>query len=71
MNEANAYEIVAEILHPFDKKIDVNVGRTLSDRIAYALLKVYKEGQKGATNIKHCHNCGSMNLENNGSCRDC
>lgn len=45
MNEAGAYKIAAEVLHPFEDRIDVSTGQTLSDRIVCALFKAYKEGQ--------------------------
>lgn len=45
MNEADAYKIAADVLHPFEKKIDVSTGQTLADHIVIVLLKAYEEGQ--------------------------
>ena len=45
MNEADAYKIAAEVLHPFEDRIDVSTGQTLSDRIVCALFEAHKEGQ--------------------------
>ncbi len=46
MNEADAYKIAAKVLRPFENRIDMDIGQTLADRIAFALLKVYKMGKK-------------------------
>ena len=43
MDEADAYKIAADILHPFENRIDVSIGQTLADRIVVALLKVSQE----------------------------
>ena len=51
MNEADAYKIAGELLHPFGKRIEASVGQTLADRIVFALLKAYKKGQNTTNDI--------------------